>query len=1130
MAKTFIATSDKFTDTELSSIVADASFLWERLNPDHVIVDSEQIEPSEITRRCDRWVQTVAHENRLEILQKRLHWEDLSLDDIRPYLGKVNLVQGQTLPLWAKTLRQIMRTAAEFESNTKTAWPTMPDKPITFEDVWLPAIQVARQKVLRYLGTTQLTIEALPLSILSENAYLSLERSLLRRLAQLSTKTLDFEFSKVRPFGQNLLNLFGIEANTGHQRTQYTQFVNDLRQDGLLRFFQKYPVLGRLIATAVEFWVEATVEFIQRLAHDYLKLQQVFGTTSSGISSTRDYLPLKNFQEQFSSDRVADIDTSLSDPHNQGRTVILLTFESGLKLVYKPKDLSLEVAWNQFLDWCNRQHQMLDLKVIQVLNCDGYGWVEYVEHLTCADKAEAARFYQRAGMLLCLIYVLRGTDCHHENLIAHGEHLVLIDMETLLHHETHPIDNSPDAQRMGADSVQLFGNSVLRTGLLPRWDFGADQRIAYDISGLGSIDPQQAPRKMQRWQAINTDNMHLRLEAVTLPVEKNVPFLGDSPLSPNDYQAHIMEGFDQMYQFLKQRQRQLLAKDGPLAVLQHQQVRFIFRATHIYFTILQKAWMPDYLRNGADYSIELEHLSRAFMVAQEKPDAWPILKGELRAMEQLDIPFFTADTNGDTLVLKNIQTVPKYFKQASYQQVVDQLQTLNKTDLAQQMTIVQGAFHARVAQSSTGKSQPWQTDTLPLLSVEQLIQAALAIATDLEARALQDLDGSLNWIGMGFSPQANRFQLQVLNDSLYDGRCGISLFLAGLYQVTQMSHYQDLSWAVLQPLRRQLRSMNTESRQRYARLMGLGGATGVGSLLYTFVKVSQFLKDETLLFEAQLLANQLTPALIAADNDFDITGGAAGAIPGLLALYEATGEVTVLEKAIACGNHLLNHQMNTLRHPKAWQTLAEKPLTGFSHGAAGIAYALLKLYAVTNDLRYQASAQEGIEYERSVFSESEANWPDLRSSKPTGARGFPVQWCHGAAGIGLGRLGSLEILKTIEIEQDIQIALQTTQQHGLKDIDHLCCGNLGLAEVLLVGAQRCDGVASLVENRLDWRQAALQKATSVVARAKQSGAYQLFPNLPTSVFNPGFFQGVAGIGYVFLRLAHPDLPCVLLWE
>lgn len=123
----------------------------------------------------------------------------------------------------------------------------------------------------------------------------------------------------------------------------------------------------------------------------------------------------------------------------------------------------------------------------------------------------------------------------------------------------------------------------------------------------------------------------------------------------------------------------------------------------------------------------------------------------------------------------------------------------------------------------------------------------------------------------------------------------------------------------------------------------------------------------------------------------------------------------------------------------------------------------------------------------------------------------------------MGRLGSLEIVKTPEIEREIEIAMQTTQGYALQAIDHLCCGNLGRVEALLVGAQRC--------SRSDWYQTAYQNATNIVAKAKRNEAYQLFPNLPNSVFNPGFFQGVAGIGYQLLRLAQLDrIPSVLLWE
>lgn len=376
---------------------------------------------------------------------------------------------------------------------------------------------------------------------------------------------------------------------------------------------------------------------------------------------------------------------------------------------------------------------------------------------------------------------------------------------------------------------------------------------------------------------------------------------------------------------------------------------------------------------------------------------------------------------------------------------------------------------------------------------------------------------------MGYVPNAERFQLQVLGDNLYDGRCGIALFLAALDQVVGNQRFRSLALRTLQSLREQIQTFDAETGQLFAKLMGIGGAAGLGSIIYALVKVSQFLEDDTLLADAQVLVDWITPEIIASDKQLDIIGGSAGAILGLLVLYATTGESVVLEKAIACGHHLVKHRVSYEGSPKAWRTLEEKPLTGFSHGAAGIAYALLRLYAVTQERDYLEAALEGIEYERTLFSESAGSWPDYRDFKQQkGQPRFTVNWCSGASGIGLGRLGSLGIVKTPETEQEIEIALQTTQKYSLQARDNLCCGNWGRFEVLLVGAKR--------QTRPDWYQTALQQSTNVVARAKQIGTYQLLPNFPNSVFNPGFFQGTSGIGYQLLRLATDVLPSVLLWE
>ena len=1102
-------------EAELVEIVAKSSFVWERLDPECFLIDTAHLNQQEIGHRLDRWCQVVAQGN-WKRFQERLQYDGLDINSASVLLGNVQVAKGQSLPDWVRTLQQIMQTALDFDPVNILFLPTEPQEPLPFEDILLPAILVARQKLLNRLESPHFSLDYLPFSILSEKAYYSLERNLLEQLTKICAKTLYFEFSQVRPFGSSLVNLLLRETEDIGSNIYYKKFTNQLLQDGLLAFFKKYPVLGRLISTRLDFWVESVANFLLRLADDIEEIKQTFGSKSAIETSKRDRLST-HFE------KVVELETSLSDSHNQGNTVIALTFLSGLKLIYKPKNLGLELAFLQFLDWCNCHGKLLEFKIIRILNRQSYGWMEYVKHRPCTSEVAAQKFYRRAGMLLCLLYVLKGTDCHRENLIASGEHLVLVDMETILHHEANLIKNSSFIQEFETIAEKQFLDSVLCTGLLPCWHFSPDKRVASDISGLGSVDSQQALVKATRWQCVNADNMHLRDEAVVLSPQKNIPFLREVALSPNDYQDHVIGGFEQMYHFLLAQQEFLLAPEGPLFAMQHQQVRFIFRATRVYSVILQATLTPDFLKDGVDFSIELDLLSRAFLLAQSKPDDWPVLSSELRAMEQLDIPYFSANASSDTLSLKINQDIPHYFKDSSYQKVLNQLQTLNENDLAQQIALIHGAFYAKVTRAPTSEQWKWKPEPEPLFTSEQFIQEAKEIAAEIGLRAIQEVDGSVNWIGFGYVPNADRFQLQVLGENLYDGRCGIALFLAALAQVIGDQQFRVLALRALQSVRKQIQTFDYESGQLFARSMGIGGAEGLGSIIYAFVKVSQFLEDDTLLTDAQVLANWITPDLVAVDKQFDVIGGAAGAILGLLSLYTATNESTILEKAITCGHHLLKHRTTYESSPKAWKTLGEKPLTGFAHGAAGIAYALLRLYAFTQELEYLEAALEGIEYERTVFSESAGNWPDYRESKQQkGQTNFMVNWCSGAPGVGLGRLGSLEIVKMPEIEQEIEIALKTTQKYGLQARDSLCCGNLGRSEALLVGARRL--------TRPDWHQVALQQATNVVTRSKRTSSYQLLPTLPHLVFNPGFFQGTSGVGYQLLRLAVNILPSVLLWE
>jgi type 2 lantibiotic biosynthesis protein LanM len=666
---------NKMTKSALTTIVTNARSFSECYHSgDH----------SQINQYLENWCQVVA-QGKQEVFRKRLQWDGIEIDAARSSLNSVAVAEKETLPAWATTLNDIIAIAAQWQSKSgqlSIANDPFPlnvnaEKPLPFEDLLLPLINVARQKLWAQVDLSTH-------HLLLEQAYLELERSLLISLANFCDKTLEKEFDHFRPFGYRLVKLMEIKIELEPETTHYQAFVQHLLQDGLLTFFQKYPVLAKLIVTRIDFWVESTAEFLQRLETDIPAIQQMFQTGREENSGA--YLLGK----------VAEVKPSLSDPHRRGRCVVGLTFESGLKLIYKPKSLGLDSAYQQLLEWFNQQNAPLDFKILKVLDRSNYGWVEYVEQLPVEDESAARRFYQRSGMLLCLFYVLDTTDCHYENLIACGEHWVLIDMETLMHPDARDMKESSDEQLQTAD--QLPNESVLRSGLLPQWDFNKNNPVPYDISGLGSIDADAAiSDRVLVWKLINTDNMHRTYETVTLPSEKNVPILNGMPLSPSKYLDEIVVGFRQMYHFLIQHREALLAENSPLVSFSGQQVRFVFRATKAYAIILQSLLEPEYLQNGCDRSVQLDILSRVFLTCQNQPLAWSILSSELQAMEQSDIPYFAAQSDSDALTIGLEQPLSGYFKAPCYEQVVCRLLKLEEADLVRQVALIRESFAARAA-------------------------------------------------------------------------------------------------------------------------------------------------------------------------------------------------------------------------------------------------------------------------------------------------------------------------------------------------------------------------------------------------------------------------------------------------
>jgi type 2 lantibiotic biosynthesis protein LanM len=1062
----------------LPELVAHASTLRERLDAGIVTSGDGRLARARLQRWCD-----LAAGGDPQILQRRLAWDGLSVESATARLGEAAPAPGRT-PDWALLLEQVVARAAAAPSRETGGGLPEVEPRLPFQEIVHPFLETAAANLYELVGPDT--------GGLASGGRLSLERDLARRLSALCGPVLYREFAVRRArAGSGFGRLQALASETDES---YRAFVSELLEPGLMTLFEEYPVLARLASGLALGWIETTAEFLHRLEADRQELEATFaGGTDPGS--------------------LRAIDSGLSDPHGGGRSVLRLTFASGLRVLYKPRDVGLEAGYQALVSWLNEQGADPPLLAPKVIDRSGYGWMEHVQQQPVADEAAAHRYYRRAGMLAALFYALGSTDCHQHNLIAAGEQPVLVDTETLLHPRLEPHGSPTEVAGARTAARRWMEESVLEADFLPSWTSAGAGR-GFDMSGLGGVTPQESVILTPRWQQPNSDAMILEHVFEQLSEPANALRVGDRTLLPGQFAGAVEEGFREMHKLLEERRSLLLAPDGPLARLGESQVRFIFRPTLVYQKLLEGAWAPAPLRDGAELGLELERSARVFLKTEQPDPFWPLHREEQAALERGEIPRFTMPADSRGLPI-GAEPGKEVFAASPLEHAAERIRGLDPEDRERQATLVRLSLQAQDPHPISGGTEEDDPEA-PEAGYMAFAEESLRIAERLQELAIEAPDGGLAWIGFSVDDASGRTSLRPLGLDLYGGQSGLGVFFSAMAWVSADPLFREVALGALSPVLAALR----ERPEAVVRETGIGGGSGCGSIIYSLVTCARLLREPDLLRVAQRAADSLTRDRVAADREFDVVAGAAGAALGLLSLYEAMGSEETLSRALWCGEHLLERRRRTSAGFRAWTSHSEQPLTGFSHGAAGIAFALARLSEASGRADFLEAAEEAVAYEDSLFSAEEANWPDLRPDPPPSG-GVLSSWCHGACGIGLARLGGLDVLDTPQVRADIEAALRTTRGVGRGSFDQLCCGSLGRVETLHVGG----GLLSRPE--LD--DAARELAAGVLA-SRRRGGFRLAPGVGSPDYAPGFFQGLSGIGYQLLRLAQPELPSVLLFE
>lgn len=405
---------------------------------------------------------------------------------------------------------------------------------------------------------------------------------------------------------------------------------------------------------------------------------------------------------------------------------------------------------------------------------------------------------------------------------------------------------------------------------------------------------------------------------------------------------------------------------------------------------------------------------------------------------------------------------------------------------------------------------------------DMFLKNAIKIANQITNQAIWDKN-RCNWLGI----KDDISFISSLGPDLYYGTSGVSIFLAKMYENTKIKQFHKAATGAIYQALSTLRLIPKNKR--------LGLYTGFIGVYFATAFVGKILGDRHLIELASSLVNECVSNK-QLNNASDVISGKAGTIITLLTLRNIIGdnENKIIKFATELGEELIK----TAEHNKgySWSSTDIKTthnLTGFSHGTAGIGYALLHLFKETDNNNFKQTAQLAFKYEEHYFDSNFGNWPDFRSSSVNDIHSYyPSTWCHGAPGISISRILAYKITGELRYKNEAIAALKRTSNQVKKMLNSgmenysLCHGLGGNCDLLLYGKE---SLGKEFDAHIDEPDLVYQVGTTGIqkySRGKLSWPCGI-PNDET----PSLMIGLAGIGYFYLRLSNPKKnPSLLVFK
>ncbi|MEB9975517.1 type 2 lanthipeptide synthetase LanM family protein [Bacillus cereus] len=726
--------------------------------------------------------------------------------------------------------------------------------------------------------------------------------------------------------------------------------------------------------------------------------------------------------------KVTLIDVGMGDTHQNGQTVCTLHFSDQSRIMYKPRNLEVDQAFQEFLKFLNTK-KVGKFNTVNFFSSGSDGWMEFISPKECTEGKQINEFYKKTGQYLAILYILNANDIHYENIIAHGENPMLIDLESLFvpkpNHYFEEFDSSfQKAQEFLHTSVNSI--ALLPTEITRSVD-GTD--LYADLGGVSFHKKQISPYKSVILNNKNLESMDFSLKNLELEPKHNNPVLNGITLEAYDYIQDIRNGFKNMYEWAIENREELVSKIQQLFI--GKRIRFINKSTMFYSKLLDISTYPIFSKNSF-YKKLLFH--RVGLDGFKSGN--PFLKHEYNDLLNMDVPYFSAITDKKKVYNSNGDDIGDILNETPLERCLTKIDNLSLTDLSKQLKLIEMSFlnkrkgHEDCTKISfvQGKSNhPKHT-----INYHSYLKTAKNIGDHL-INEMITADENAYWIAPSLEgEQENIWSPGLVSLDLYSGNAGISIFLAQLYSCTGEVKYKDAAYKAIEPVRKFIIELEENSQLPFP----LGVFSGTSGYFYAIYKTGIFLEDtklENLFFDN---IDKLKSFVIK-DKTFDVIGGVTGTIHMLLNIA-ANCHVTKNK------NHLIHLSIELEKHLRQHPVFKDqgKLYAGFSHGIAGVMSCYALLYKNTKNRIYKSNVLELRDKLNTFYSPVQKNWYNSNQNSD-----ISNGWCHGAPGILLSFLICMECGIEID-EMYVKIAVNSTKDKALGNNITYCHGDLGTLSIL----------------------------------------------------------------------------------